>query len=73
MPVSTDRAPAAVGPYSAGVRTPAGASFIFVSGQLPLEPLSGQPVPGDLGTQVDRALRNGLAVVEAAGSVSATS
>ncbi len=67
-PVSTDRAPAAVGPYSAGVRTPAGASLLFVSGQLPLDPLSGEVVPGGLVAQVTRALRNGLAVVEAAGS-----
>lgn len=66
--VSTDGAPAAVGPYSAGVRTPAGASFIFVSGQLPLDPFSGEIVRGDLGAQVARALHNGLAVVEAGGS-----
>jgi 2-iminobutanoate/2-iminopropanoate deaminase len=66
--VQTDDAPAAVGPYSAGVVAPVGAALLFVSGQLPMDPASGETVQGDLGVQVTRALRNGLAVVEAAGS-----
>jgi 2-iminobutanoate/2-iminopropanoate deaminase len=65
--VSAPGAPAAIGPYSAGVRAPEGAAFLFVSGQLPLDPVSGEMVEGDLEAQVTRALQNGLAVVEAAG------
>jgi len=66
-PVSTSSAPAAVGPYSAGIRTTA-AELIFVSGQLPLDPTSGEMVTGDADVLVRRALANGLAIVEAAGS-----
>jgi 2-iminobutanoate/2-iminopropanoate deaminase len=65
--VQAEGAPAAIGPYSAGVRAAAGAAFLFVSGQLPLDPVSGEIVGGGLAAQVTRALRNGLAVVEAAG------
>jgi len=61
-------APEAIGPYSAGVKARAGAGLIFVSGQLPLDPSSGQLVEGDLPALVNQALANGLAVVEAAGS-----
>jgi 2-iminobutanoate/2-iminopropanoate deaminase len=66
--VHTEAAPAAIGPYSAGVRTSAGGGLVFVSGQLPLDPLSGQMVEGDVGGLVRRALANGLAIAEAAGS-----
>jgi len=66
--VTSDEAPAAIGPYSAGIRVRAGCGLVFVSGQLPLDPQSGETIQGDAGAQVTRALRNGLAVVEAAGS-----
>jgi 2-iminobutanoate/2-iminopropanoate deaminase len=65
--ISTAAAPAAVGPYSAGIRT-SGGGFVFVSGQLPLDPSSGEMVEGDAGALTTRALANGLAIVEAAGS-----
>ncbi len=65
--ISAAGAPAAVGPYSAGIRT-SGGGLIFVSGQLPLDPSSGAMVEGDAGALVTRALANGLAIVEAAGS-----
>ncbi len=66
--VRTEAAPQAIGPYSAGIKTSGGGGFIFVSGQLPLDPSSGQMVDGDVTALVRRALANGLAIVEAAGS-----
>ena len=65
--ISSPSAPAAVGPYSAGIRT-SGCGLIFVSGQLPLDPSSGEMVKGDPAALATRALANGLAIVEAAGS-----
>lgn len=64
QPISTDRAPAAIGPYSQAVR--AGA-FLFCSGQIPMEPESGEMVSGDIATETRRVLENLKAVVEAAG------
>ena len=64
----TEAAPQAIGPYSPGIQTSGGGGFIFVSGQLPLDPSSGQMVDGDVTALVRRALANGLAIVEAAGS-----
>lgn len=66
--ITTDAAPAAIGPYSVGIQAPAGAGLLFISGQLPLDPASGQKVDGDAGVQVTQALKNGLAIAEAAGS-----
>ncbi len=64
-PISTDRAPAAIGPYSQAVR--AGA-FLFCSGQIPLEPASGEMVSGEIEAQARQVLENLKAVVEAAGA-----
>ncbi|MDV2503327.1 MAG: RidA family protein [bacterium] len=64
QPISTDRAPAAIGPYSQAVR--AGA-FLFCSGQIPLDPTSGEMVSGEIDEQARRVLENLKAVVEAAG------
>ncbi|MCH7921720.1 MAG: RidA family protein [Nitrospinae bacterium] len=64
-PISTDRAPAAIGPYSQAVR--AGA-FLFCSGQIPLEPASGEMVSGEIEAQTRQVLENLKAVVEAAGA-----
>lgn len=66
-PIQTAGAPAAIGPYSAGIRTQL-SCLVFVSGQLPLDPASGAIVDGDAGVLVKRALTNALAVVEAGGS-----
>ncbi len=63
--VSTDNAPAAVGPYSQAVIA---GSLVFVSGQIPLEPASGQVVGGSFVDQVRQVLANLDAVLEAAGS-----
>ena len=54
--VETAAAPAAIGPYSAGIRVPAGAGLVFVSGQLPLDAASGQMVEGSIGTLVKKSL-----------------
>jgi len=63
--VTTDKAPRAIGPYSQAVR--AGA-FVFLSGQIPLNPISGELVAGDVRVQTERVIRNLKAVLEAAGS-----
>ncbi len=62
--VSTDRAPAAIGPYSQAV---AAGGFLFISGQIPLDPASGEVVDGGFPSQAQRVLDNFLAVVQAAG------
>ncbi len=64
--VKTDRAPAAVGPYSQGVI--AGGSLVFTAGQIPLDPVTGEMVTGDIRSQTHQALKNVQAVLEAAGS-----
>ena len=63
--VSTDKAPAAVGPYSQAV---VAGQFVFVSGQIPLDPETGQVVGDDTAGQTEQALKNLKAVLQAAGS-----
>jgi 2-iminobutanoate/2-iminopropanoate deaminase len=63
-PFSTNRAPAAIGPYSQAIRAQ---GFLFLSGQVALEPESGQLVTGDVRAQTERVLKNLQAVLEAAG------
>jgi reactive intermediate/imine deaminase len=63
-PVSTEHAPAAIGPYSQAVRS---GGFVFLSGQIPLDPGTGQLVEGDIATQSRRVFDNLRAVCEAAG------
>lgn len=63
--VRTDRAPAAIGPYSQAVRS---GGFIFVSGQIALDPATGQLVEGSVEAQVRQVLSNLKAILEAAGS-----
>jgi len=53
--ISTTEAPAAIGPYSQGI---AAGPFIFCSGQIPLDPASGQLVGGDVSRQTERVLQN---------------
>lgn len=62
--VQTERAPAAIGPYSQAVRS---GGMVFVSGQIPLTP-AGEPVDGGIEAQTEQVLRNLAAVLEAAGS-----
>jgi reactive intermediate/imine deaminase len=64
IPISTDQAPAAIGPYSQAVRR---GSFVFLSGQIPLDPATGALVEGDIAAQTRRVFDNLRAVVAAAG------
>jgi len=63
--VKTEGAPAAIGPYSQAVRA---GGFVFVSGQIPLDPATGQFVEGGVREQTEQVLRNLAAVLEAAGT-----
>ncbi|MCH7986213.1 MAG: RidA family protein [Acidobacteria bacterium] len=63
--VQTDKAPAAIGPYSQAVKA---GGFVFLSGQVALDPASGQVVEGDVRAQTERVLKNLQAVLAAAGS-----
>lgn len=64
QPVATDSAPAAIGPYSQAVRS---GNQVFLSGQIPLDPATGQLVEGDIATQSRRVFDNLAAVCAAAG------
>src|SRR5690606_17582394 len=63
-PIHTDQAPAAIGPYSQAVRM---GQTVFLSGQIPLDPATGELVPGDVAAQARRSFDNLKAVCEAAG------
>ncbi|EPR40226.1 endoribonuclease L-PSP [Desulfovibrio sp. X2] len=63
--IATAKAPAAIGPYSQAVRT---GSLVFCSGQIPLDPKTGELVPGGIAEQAEQSLTNLAAVLEAAGS-----
>ncbi|AJC47306.1 MULTISPECIES: RidA family protein [Xanthomonas] len=62
--IHTDRAPAAIGPYSQAVRA---GNTVYFSGQIPLDPATGEIVAGDIAAQARRAFDNLQAVAEAAG------
>jgi 2-iminobutanoate/2-iminopropanoate deaminase len=64
-PVQTEDAPAAIGPYSQAIKAN---GFVFVSGQIPIDPQTGEFVSGGVGEQTERVLLNLAAVLEAAGS-----
>ena len=61
--IHTDRAPAAIGPYSQATRA---GNLVFFSGQIPLDPATGELVGGDIAAQTRRAFDNLKAVCEAA-------
>jgi 2-iminobutanoate/2-iminopropanoate deaminase len=63
--ISTDKGPKAIGPYSQAVRAN---GFIFISGQVAFDPVTGQLVEGDVAKQTARVMDNLKAIVEAAGS-----
>jgi len=62
--IASEKAPKAVGPYSQAVRV---GNLIFLSGQIPLDPLSGHLVEGGIQHQTERVLENIQAVLEAVG------
>ena len=63
--VSTGSAPKALGPYSQAIRA---GQFLFVSGQVPIDPSTGNLVDGDIPDQTRRALQNIGAILSAAGA-----
>jgi len=63
--VATQKAPQAIGPYSQAIKAN---GWIFASGQIPLDPATGQVVPGDITVQTERVLKNLREVLAAAGS-----
>ena len=63
--IQTDSAPQAIGPYSQAVKTN---GLVFCSGQIPIDPDTGQFVSGGIEEQTQQVLRNLAAVLEAAGS-----
>ena len=63
--VSTTSAPEAIGPYSQAVRA---GSLLFVSGQVPIDPATGQIVSGDIGVQTHRVFQNIGEILNAGGA-----
>lgn len=63
--ISTANAPQAIGPYSQAIEA---GGFVFVSGQIPLIPATGELVDGSVEVQTARVLENLKAILEAAGS-----
>ena len=62
--INTEKAPAAIGPYSQAVRA---GNTVYFSGEIPLDPTTGEIVAGDVTAQARRAFDNLKAVAEAAG------
>ncbi len=63
--IQTEHAPAAIGPYSQAIKT---GDFVFASGQIPIDPQTGEFVAGGIREQTERVLKNLAAVLEAAGT-----
>jgi len=62
--VSTDNAPQAIGPYSQAIQH---GNFLFVSGQIAIDPQTGNIIEGDIEVQTEQVLKNIAAIIEAAG------
>jgi 2-iminobutanoate/2-iminopropanoate deaminase len=63
--ISTQDAPQAIGPYSQAIKA---SGFVFVSGQVAIDPATQQVIRGDVAAQTERVLRNLAAILEAAGT-----
>jgi 2-iminobutanoate/2-iminopropanoate deaminase len=63
--ISTPDAPKAIGPYSQAIRAN---GFVFVSGQVAIDPATQQVISGDISAQTERVMKNLSAILEAAGS-----
>ena len=63
--IHTDKAPAAIGPYSQAMVS---GGFVFVSGQIPLDPATGEIVTSDIFLQTEQVMKNIGAILAAAGS-----
>jgi len=62
--IATEKAPAAIGPYSQAVQA---GNLLFCSGQIPLDPATGEVVQGDASVQTEQVMKNIAAVLTAAG------
>jgi 2-iminobutanoate/2-iminopropanoate deaminase len=62
--IVTDKAPAAIGPYSQAVKA---GGFLFCSGQIPLDPVSGEMVCGTIGEETEQVMKNLRSVLETSG------
>ena len=63
--ISTDRAPGAIGPYSQAIKA---GQIVFCSGQIPIDPATGEFVSGGVAEQTDQVFKNLIAVLEAGGA-----
>lgn len=63
--VSTDKAPAAIGPYSQAIKA---GGFVFTSGQIPIDPASGKIEASDITGQTEQVMKNLEAVLKTAGT-----
>ena len=63
--IAADGAPKAIGPYSPAIRA---GNLLFLSGQIPIDPVSGKLVDGDIAAQTDQVMRNICALLKAAGA-----
>lgn len=68
IPIETSKAPAPLGPYSQGVVAPKGAQLLFVSGQLPIDPLSGELVNGKIEPLTEQVIKNTQQILIEGGS-----
>jgi 2-iminobutanoate/2-iminopropanoate deaminase len=63
--IATDKGPKAIGPYSQGIRAN---GFVFLSGQIPLDPTNQQIVEGDIRVQTERVMQNIQGILQASGT-----
>ena len=63
--IATANGPKAIGPYSQAIKAN---GFVFLSGQIPLDPSTQQLIAGDVAAQTDRVLQNLAAILQGAGS-----
>ena len=63
--ISTEKAPSAIGPYSQAVRAD---QWLYISGQIPIDPATGEMVKGGIVEETHRVLKNAKAILEASGA-----
>jgi 2-iminobutanoate/2-iminopropanoate deaminase len=66
--IETANAPSAIGPYSQAIVAPDHAAFVFVSGQLPIDPKTGKIIDGDIKAMTRQVIHNLEAILKASGS-----
>ena len=63
--IATQHAPSAIGPYSQAIAT---SELVFISGQLPIDPISGKMLDGDIGEKTHQIMKNAAAIAKEAGT-----